>query len=151
MLVLASTLTLAFLWICPLACQVQDGHVCYQDYQLGLPHLASCIFQQTRSVQGRSLRSHAHALCRLLGIEPDWQRHLFEFYQAMLEAHIAQLRREQKYDDGIVDVKGSEISIVGQPQVSTAWPCLKSHPLHGAVRQNSTLHCKLNSTPKSHG
>lgn len=57
------------------------------------------------------------AACRLLGIEPDWQRHLFEFYQAMLEAHIAQLRREQKYDDGIVDVKGSEISIVGQPQV----------------------------------
>ncbi|KAK9865736.1 hypothetical protein WJX84_001418, partial [Apatococcus fuscideae] len=55
-------------------------------------------------------------LNRLLGIEPDWQRHLFEFYQAMLEAHIAQLRREQKFDDGIVDVKGSEISIVGQPQ-----------------------------------
>ncbi len=35
----------------------------------------------------------------------------------MLEAHVAQLRREQKYDDGIVDVKGSEISIIGQPQV----------------------------------
>lgn len=40
----------------------------------------------------------------------------------MLEAHIAQLRREQKYDDGIVDVKGSQISIVGQPQVRLLKP-----------------------------
>ena len=65
--------------------------------------------------------------CRLLGIEPDWQKNLFEFYQAMLEAHIAQLRREQKYDDGIVDVKGSEILIQGQPQVRS--PALPIQPL----------------------
>ena len=43
---------------------------------------------------------------------------IFDFYQAILDATIAQARREGRYDDGIVDVSGTAISLAEDPQVS---------------------------------
>ena len=55
--------------------------------------------------------------CRLLGLEPEVQTCIFDFYQAILDATIAQARREGRYDDGIVDVPGTAISLAEAPKV----------------------------------
>ena len=44
---------------------------------------------------------------------------MFDLYQAILEASIKQARKEGKYDEGIVDVKGTSITLAAAPQVST--------------------------------
>jgi hypothetical protein len=54
--------------------------------------------------------------CRLLGLDPDVQACIFDFYQAVLEAIIQQARREGRYDDGIVDVSGTSITLAEEPQ-----------------------------------
>lgn len=54
---------------------------------------------------------------RLLGLEPEVQECIFDFYQAILEATIAQARREGRYDEGIVDVSGTSITLAEEPQV----------------------------------
>ncbi|BDA46474.1 Protein strawberry notch homolog 1 [Coccomyxa sp. Obi] len=56
-------------------------------------------------------------LNRLLGLEPEVQECIFDFYQAILEATIAQARREGRYDEGIVDVSGTSITLAEEPQV----------------------------------
>ena len=64
---------------------------------------------------------HGHQLMtfmrRLLGLEPEVQECIFDFYQAILEATIAQARREGRYDEGIVDVSGTSITLAEEPQV----------------------------------
>jgi C-terminal domain on Strawberry notch homologue len=68
---------------------------------------------------GRLLRGFdgpASARCRLLGLEPDAQKHIFDFYQAMLEATIAAARKEGKYDEGIVDVSGTSVTLGAAPR-----------------------------------
>lgn len=55
--------------------------------------------------------------CRLLGLAPDAQGKIFDLYQAILEASISRARKEGKYDEGIVDVKGTAISLAQPPQV----------------------------------
>ena len=61
-------------------------------------------------------------LRRLLGLEPDAQGDIFDFYQALLEATIAQARREGRYDDGITDVSGTSITLADAPQVGFCTP-----------------------------
>lgn len=61
--------------------------------------------------------SVVNILRRLLGLEPDAQGDIFDFYQALLEATIAQARREGRYDDGITDVSGTSITLADTPQV----------------------------------
>ncbi|KAK9819870.1 hypothetical protein WJX72_003467 [[Myrmecia] bisecta] len=56
-------------------------------------------------------------LNRLLGLEPDVQRHIFDFYQALLEATIERARKDGKYDEGIVDIKGTSVTLREEPQV----------------------------------
>ncbi len=62
---------------------------------------------------------------RLLGLEPEVQECIFDFYQAILEATIAQARREGRYDEGIVDVSGTSITLAEEPQV-----CFLHTPVH---------------------
>jgi len=57
-------------------------------------------------------------LCRLLGLAPEAQGQIFDLYQAVLEASIQRARREGKYDEGIVDVKGTAVTLAQPPQVS---------------------------------
>ena len=45
---------------------------------------------------------------------------IFDFYQAILDATIAQARREGRYDDGIVDVSGTAISLAEDPRSHTS-------------------------------
>ncbi len=63
---------------------------------------------------------------RLLGLEPEVQTCIFDFYQAILDSTIAQARREGRYDDGIVDVAGTAISLAEAPKVR-----LSGLPGHG--------------------
>lgn len=42
---------------------------------------------------------------------------IFDFYQAMLETVIEIARKDGKYDEGIVDVKGMSVTIAGEPEV----------------------------------
>jgi hypothetical protein len=44
------------------------------------------------------------------------QGEVFDFYQALLEATIAQARREGRYDDGITDVAGTSVTLAEAPQ-----------------------------------
>lgn len=64
------------------------------------------------------------AACRLLGLAPEAQAQIFDLYQAVLEASIQRARKEGKYDEGIVDVKGTAITLAQPPEVS---PC-SSYP-----------------------
>ena len=41
--------------------------------------------------------------------------HIFDFYQAVLENTIETAKRDGKYDEGIVDVKGTSITLA-EPQ-----------------------------------
>lgn len=64
--------------------------------------------------------------CRLLGLAPEAQAQIFDLYQAVLEASIQRARKEGKYDEGIVDVKGTAITLAQPPQVSPLsipFPC----------------------------
>ena len=55
--------------------------------------------------------------CRLLGLAPEAQGQIFDLYQAVLEASIQRARKEGKYDEGIVDVKGTSVTLAQEPQV----------------------------------
>ena len=57
-------------------------------------------------------------LNRMLGLEPEWQAYLFDFFQAMLEHTTAEAKREGKYQDGIVDLRATSVVMKGQPRVS---------------------------------
>ena len=70
--------------------------------------------------------SNVQSICRLLGLEPEVQTCIFDFYQAILDSTIAQARREGRYDDGIVDVAGTAISLAESPKVR-----LSGLPRHG--------------------
>ena len=50
-------------------------------------------------------------LNRLLGLEPLWQCQLFDFFQALMEHGIAQAKKEGKYQDGIVDLRATSITL----------------------------------------
>ena len=77
-----------------------------------------------QTLLGEACRHQTEQLqCRLLGLEPEVQTFIFDFYQAILEATIAQARREGRYDDGIVDVAGTAISLAEAPKV-----CAEFHP-----------------------
>ena len=57
-------------------------------------------------------------LNRLLGLEPEWQAYLFDFYQALLEYTVAEAKREGKYEDGIVDFRATSVVLKGPPKVA---------------------------------
>lgn len=67
-----------------------------------------------RCVQGQQAGA---VFCRLLGLAPEAQGQIFDLYQAVLEASIQRARKEGKYDEGIVDVKGTAITLAQPPQV----------------------------------
>ncbi|GAB4817769.1 hypothetical protein N2152v2_004815 [Parachlorella kessleri] len=54
-------------------------------------------------------------LNRLLGLDPDAQALLFDYYQATLEALTARARREGALDEGIIDVSAHSIQLEGPP------------------------------------
>lgn len=57
------------------------------------------------------------------------QECIFDFYQALLEAVIAQARRDGRYDEGIVDVSGTFITLAEDPQVrALSNPMFQSTP-----------------------
>lgn len=58
-------------------------------------------------------------LCRLLGLAPEAQGQIFDLYQAVLEASIQRARKEGKYDEGIVDLKGTAVTLAQPPQVTS--------------------------------
>ena len=61
--------------------------------------------------------------CRLLGLAPEAQAQIFDLYQAVLEASIQRARKEGKYDEGIVDVKGTAVTLAQPPQVRALSTC----------------------------
>lgn len=68
-------------------------------------------------------------LNRLLGLDPEGQADLFDFFQALLENIILAARKDGKYDDGITSITGSAVTLAADPQVirkdaSTAAPTL---------------------------
>ena len=56
-------------------------------------------------------------LNRLLGLEPQVQTHIFDFYQAVLENTIEEAKKDGRYNEGIVDVKGTAITLAEMPRV----------------------------------
>ena len=67
---------------------------------------------------GWTVTSDQSLVCRLLGLAPEAQGQIFDLYQAVLEASIQRARKEGKYDEGIVDVKGTAVTLAQPPQVS---------------------------------
>jgi hypothetical protein len=53
---------------------------------------------------------------RLLGLDPEAQAVLFDFYQATLEALTARARKEGALDEGIVDVRAHSVTLAGPPR-----------------------------------
>ncbi|PRW58205.1 strawberry notch-like [Chlorella sorokiniana] len=56
-------------------------------------------------------------LNRLLGLDPEAQAVLFDFYSAMLDALMERARREGTLDEGIVDIRARSVALAGEPQV----------------------------------
>lgn len=62
------------------------------------------------------LRNSLVSVRRLLGLEPSAQAQVFDFYQACLEATIENAKRDGKYDDGIVDISGTNVTLAEPPR-----------------------------------
>lgn len=54
---------------------------------------------------------------RLLGLEPSAQEHVFDLFQAVLDATVKAAKQDGSYDDGILDVSGTSIVLKGPPTV----------------------------------
>jgi hypothetical protein len=83
---------------------------------------------------------------RLLGLAPAVQIQIFEFYQAVLEATIIRARKEGKYDEGIVDVKGTSIILSEAPQVRPVQKTLGQYKMRG-VKGGVTMGWKRRREP----
>eukprot|EP01038_Epipyxis_sp_PR26KG_P006885 gene6885-9433_t len=56
-------------------------------------------------------------LNRLLGIPSYWQRRIFDHFCKIMESIIMQAKRDQLYDQGIFEIKGTSVQVVqGYPQ-----------------------------------
>ncbi|KAL5731294.1 udp-glycosyltransferase [Ranunculus cassubicifolius] len=69
---------------------------------------------------GRILDSDMHDvgrfLNRLLGLHPDVQNRLFEFFVSILDGIVQTARTEGQFDSGIVDVRANAIELQGPPK-----------------------------------
>lgn len=54
---------------------------------------------------------------RLLGLEPSAQEHVFDLFQAVLDATVKAAKQDGSYDDGIDDVIGTSVVLKGPPTV----------------------------------
>lgn len=68
------------------------------------------------SLSQLTLNIKSASACRLLGLDPAAQKHVFDTFQAVLEATVEEARREGNYDEGIVDVAGSSVALTAPPQ-----------------------------------
>ncbi|KAF3772056.1 strawberry notch protein [Nymphaea thermarum] len=55
-------------------------------------------------------------LNRLLGLPPDIQNRLFEFFVSILDILVHDARKEGQFDSGIVDIKGNHIELKEPPK-----------------------------------
>eukprot|EP00271_Cylindrocystis_brebissonii_P007125 TRINITY_DN20291_c0_g1_i1.p1 TRINITY_DN20291_c0_g1~~TRINITY_DN20291_c0_g1_i1.p1 ORF type:complete len:478 (+),score=90.86 TRINITY_DN20291_c0_g1_i1:186-1436(+) len=55
-------------------------------------------------------------LNRFLGLPPDTQNSLFEFFVMQLNALVASARKEGNFDSGIVDIKAPHMAVVKEPK-----------------------------------
>ncbi|KAL4201430.1 hypothetical protein AMTRI_Chr02g216010 [Amborella trichopoda] len=71
-------------------------------------------------ITGRIVDSDMHDvgrfLNRLLGLPPDIQNRLFEFFTSILDLLIQDARKEGQLDSGIVDIKANVIEMQGSPK-----------------------------------
>ena len=79
--------------------------------------------------------------CRLLGLDPAAQKHVFDTFQAVLEATVEEARREGNYDEGIVDVAGSSVSLTSPPQTVRTVRCSPPPPPHTCRSVAHTSNC----------
>ena len=120
---------------------LQNGTLCQQIHVQGLGVHAEGM----RMVKSIAFWSGSHLtplLCRLLGLAPEAQGQIFDLYQAVLEASIQRARKEGKYDEGIVDVKGTAVTLAQPPQVSSQPPPPPPNPCH-----YSMLTCQTPQAP----
>ena len=68
-------------------------------------------------------------------MDPAAQKHVFDTFQAVLEATVEEARREGNYDEGIVDVAGSSVALTSPPQTVRTVPC---RPLASASSQHAS-------------
>lgn len=73
---------------------------------------------------------------RLLGLAPEAQKHVFDLFQAVLEATVEAAKREGRYDDGIVDVSGTSILLTAPP--ATVRQARADVPGRGGCRDRCT-------------
>ncbi|KAH9315300.1 hypothetical protein KI387_023927, partial [Taxus chinensis] len=74
----------------------------------------------TERPSGRILETDMHDvgrfLNRILGILPDMQNRLFEYFSSILDILVHDARKEGEFDSGIVDIKASLIKLHGPPK-----------------------------------
>lgn len=72
-------------------------------------------------------------LNRLLGLQIGDQNRIFAHFAAETEEKVRVAKQQGEYDDGVVDVRGSEIAIVGTPEVLFADSKSAAKTLHYVV------------------
>lgn len=74
----------------------------------------------TEKPSGRILEADMHDigrfLNRILGILPDMQNRLFEYFSSILDILVHDARKEGDFDSGIVDIKANLIKLQGSPK-----------------------------------
>ncbi|XP_064935454.1 protein FORGETTER 1-like isoform X1 [Musa acuminata AAA Group] len=80
-----------------------------------------CNGKDGGKVSGRIVDSDMHDvgrfLNRLLGLPPDIQNRLFEFFISFLDLVVHNARNEGQFDSGIVDIKANVIELQGSPKI----------------------------------
>jgi len=79
-------------------------------YEMGLADRNSQISSSTRAAGVKRF------LARMLGLSPDDQNKMLNFFGKAVEHVVNEAKREGTYDDGIVDLKG-HVSVVEEPRV----------------------------------
>lgn len=73
-------------------------------------------------------------LNRLLGLDPESQSQLFDFYQSTLDDMLEHARRDGTFDEGILDLKAHSIQVDGEGQILYQDPISKASTLMYAIK-----------------
>uniref|UniRef100_A0A162ABW0 PHD-type domain-containing protein n=1 Tax=Daucus carota subsp. sativus TaxID=79200 RepID=A0A162ABW0_DAUCS len=85
-------------------------------------------------VDDKDIHNVARFLNRLLGLQPEMQNLLFEFFVSILDLFVQNARLEGQFDSGIADLKANTIKLKGLPKAASTLLDEKKKDMIGSSR-----------------
>lgn len=87
-------------------------------FSLTLQHLNSVDIDVNKFVDTATDKNMPRFLNRLLGLGPDIQNEIFEYYAKIYRKVVEEAKKEGKYDTGLQEVRGTSITLMSSENVS---------------------------------